>query len=161
MGTKIDNAAIAVNDNAVIVSWEPKYSVGIKLINDQHMELIKLTNALYKACLSRDKSVAVVFKESMSHMVEYVRYHFNAEVSLLERVGYPNHYEHKKQHEALIREILIAVKNYEEGNKLAPNVFVRTLKEWVFGHIAICDQAYAAYIHENLKKGLITEDQLK
>jgi len=160
MKIKQNNVTSTVNDYE-IVSWGPKYSVGIKLIDDQHMELVNLTNQLYQACLSKEKSVEEVFKEAMHRMVDYVRMHFSTENLLLESVGFPNYREHKKLHETLVKDILTAVKNYEDGNKLVPIHFARTLKDWIFSHIAICDQIYAQYIHEQVKNGVIDKKQLE
>ena len=157
---KFKNTNTTISDHE-IVCWDQKYSVGIKLIDDQHRELVNLTNKLYESCMTRDTSIEAVFNDAMHRMVEYVRMHFTAENLLLERIGFPNHFEHKKLHETLVKDILAAVKSYEEGNKLIPNQFVRTLKEWVFGHIAIFDQTYALYIHEQVKKGLIKKEQLE
>ena len=156
MQRKIDIAkAFASKNSAEIAAWDPKYSVGITLLDDQHKELVKLANQLYTACMSRDDSVNTVFKDTMRKMVEYVRFHFSAENELLERIGYPDREEHKRQHDSLIKDILAAVKSFEEGNKFVPNSFVRTLKEWVFGHIAITDRLYAIFIQEQRKKGLL------
>jgi hemerythrin len=45
--------------------------------------------------------------------------------------------------------------------KFVPNNFVRTLKDWVFGHIAVYDKLYRAYVTEQLRKGELTEKELK
>ena len=143
--------------NDEIVVWDPKYAVGIKLIDDQHRELVNLTNQLFAACKVRSDSINTVFSETMKKMVEYVRFHFTAENSLLEHVRYPDIAEHKNQHDVLIKEILASVKNFNEGNKFVPNTFVRTLKEWIFGHIMVSDKAYSRYILEQKKNGLLKD----
>ncbi|MDR0312785.1 MAG: bacteriohemerythrin [Treponema sp.] len=149
------------NDRIVFVKWIPEYEVGIKLIDAQHRELVSLANDLYRACVATDNSIGAVFKEAMSKMVEYVRFHFQAENVLLERIGYPDYQAHRKEHETLIKKILEAAKEYDKGNKLVPNHFVRTLKDWVFSHIAVTDQRFAIYVSELKKKGLITDQQLQ
>jgi hemerythrin len=93
----------------------------------------------------------------MSRMVEYVRFHFSAEQELLLRVKYPGFQEHKKQHDVLVRDILEAVKGYSEGKKFVPNHFVRTLRDWILGHIAHFDKLYASYIVTQKKKGLLSD----
>ena len=138
------------------VKWEDKYVTGIKLIDSQHRELVILANQLYQACCGGNEEVGTVFKDSMSRMVEYVRFHFGAEQSLLERINFPYHREHKAKHDALVKKILAAAMDYNEGKKFVPNQFVRTLKDWVFGHIAVEDKIYAAYAREQTKKGLLT-----
>ena len=143
-----------------IVQWSEKYAVGIECIDKQHMELVRLTNQLYKACVARTVELDSIFKESMSKMVEYVKFHFSTELKLLESINYPDYQEHKNQHDQLVKEILIAVKEFGEGHKFVPNKFVRTLEDWVFGHIAFYDQQYALYVKDQKKKGLLSDDKL-
>jgi len=53
----------------------------------------------------------------------------------------------------LVRQILESVKEYNEGKKLVPNQFVRTLRDWILSHIAHYDKLYASYIAGQLKNG--------
>lgn len=147
-------------DNAEIVSWSEKYSTGIALIDSQHKELVNLTNRLHRACLSGSGIAETVFSDAMREMVTYVRFHFGAEQELLKRLKYPDCHNHKKQHDTLIKDILDAVKDYNEGKKFVPNHFVRTLRDWVFGHIAVYDKLYTSYVAVQKKKGLITDQQI-
>jgi hemerythrin len=124
------------------------------------MELVNLTNQLYRACLTSSEKAGMVFKKAMGVMVEYVRFHFSAEQQLLKLINYPDWQSHKKQHDHLVIQILDAANEYNEGRKFTPNNFVRSLKEWVFGHIAVCDQMYAAYVKEQKNKGLLTDQQI-
>ena len=137
------------NNSPFIVVWDDKYATGLEPIDTQHKKLLDLTNELYQACLVNDKTtVDTVFKDAMSRMVEYVRYHFGIEQEILKRVNYPEYTEHKNQHETLIKQILDASKDFTEGKKFVPNNFVRTLRDWILGHIGFYDKRYAAYIHE-------------
>lgn len=145
-------------ENSQIVEWDNKLATGILLIDSQHKELIELTNRLYQACLSGND--AAVFKEAMSSMVNYVRFHFSAEQQLLERVHFPGYADHKKQHDVLIKDILDSVKAYNEGKNFVANNFVRTLREWILSHIAFTDKTYAIFVMEQKKKGLLTDKQI-
>ena len=142
-------------DHKKIVVWSELYETGVAQIDKQHMELVDMTNELYEACL--EGKTAAAFKEAMSKMVEYVRFHFTEELKLLEQINFPQIAEHKQQHDTLVWDILEAVKEYNEGKKYTPNHFVRILKEWVFGHIAISDQSYAIFVAEQRQKGLLAE----
>ena len=143
--------------NYEIITWGAKYATGIKSIDKQHKELVDLTNKLYQACLNRNEDMDTAFRAAMSRLVEYVRYHFSDEQTLLGRIKFPKYMEHKKEHEDLIKEILEASKDYGAGKKFVPNQFVRALKDWVFGHIAVTDMFYAGYVREQKKKGLLTD----
>jgi hemerythrin len=144
-----------------IVIWEDKYVTGIELIDNQHHQLVNLTNELYIACLAGEDVLNTVFKDAMSRMVEYVRFHFSAELKLLNAINYPDYQNHKKMHDNLIHDILDAAKDFNDGKKFVPNNFVRTLKDWVFGHIAVYDKLYSAYVSEQIRKGILTEKELK
>ena len=141
-------------DTGQIVSWEKKYATGIELIDTQHRKLVSLTNELYRACLSGDD--VDVFREAMKSMVNYVRFHFSAEQKLLENINFPGHADHKMQHDTLIMNILETVDDYRKGKPFVPNNFVRTLKDWVFGHIAVHDKVYAAYYADKMKIGQLS-----
>jgi hemerythrin len=57
-------------------------------------------------------------------------------------------------------QILDSAKAASEGKKFIPYKFTNDLKDWVFGHIAVFDQNYAAYFRDQKKKGLLTNEQL-
>ena len=145
----------------MIVTWDKSFATGITCIDDQHKELVALTNKLYQACLSGEKSVGPAFNEAMHSMVDYVRFHFTFELELLKRIQYPSYNDHKSEHDYLVKQILAAVEKYETGRKYVPHDFVRTLKDWVFSHIAITDKLYAAYVVGQLKKGLLSARDLE
>ena len=149
MKTSFDHVNLYLTGNKTeIVVWGDKFATGIELIDLQHMELVKLTNQLYQACLAGDGHVADVFKAAMRRMVNYVRFHFTAEMEFLKKINYPGYNDHKAQHDLLVKDILTAVAEFESGKKYTPNLFVRTLRDWVFGHIAYFDKNYAVFAAE-------------
>ena len=161
MTVKKDQASnIIQNDYTEIISWDKKYTIGIGLIDSQHMELISMINQLHHACLSGGERVNETFRDAMKKMVDYVRFHFSAELLLLQRINYPDYLNHKKQHDSLVRDILDAAKDYGEGKKFVPHHFARTLRDWVLGHIAVYDKAYSLFVLDQKKKGLLTDQQI-
>ncbi|MDR2069692.1 MAG: bacteriohemerythrin [Spirochaetaceae bacterium] len=143
-----------MTDN-MIVEWDDRYLIGIPLIDDQHKELIRLTNALYESCLQGDEAARESFKIAIQGTVDYVKFHFSAEERVLQNVNYPEFAVHKKQHEEFVKQILEEVKAFEEGKKFVPNVFVRFLRDWILTHIAMADKKYAAYIIHLKKNGAL------
>ena len=148
-------------DDDAFVTWEESYATNILLIDNQHKELVRLTNELFSACRNGCDLAGSVFKETVKNLVDYVHLHFSTEQELLQKIRYPDYKHHKMQHDKLIKDILEAVKSFNEGKKLVPNQFVRTLKEWVFGHIAVYDKNYALYVSEQKRKGLLNDAQLE
>ncbi|MDR2633055.1 MAG: bacteriohemerythrin [Treponema sp.] len=135
----------------ILVEWGERYMLGIPLVDEQHKELIAMTNTLYQACLEGDAEARIYFMQAIHSTVDYVKHHFSTEEKLLESIKYPDIGEHKKEHEGFIHEIFGQVKSFQEGKKFVPNDFVRYLRDWILAHIALTDKKYARYIL-NLKK---------
>jgi hemerythrin len=134
-----------------LVEWSSKFSVGMRLIDDQHKELFTLTNALFKGCLTDAETAKAYFMGSIQGAVEYVKYHFAAEEKLLENIQYPLLECHRRQHRGFVLKILEDVKSFQAGKHFVPNTFVRYLQDWILSHIAVMDKRYAEYI-ENYKQ---------
>jgi hemerythrin len=145
------------DESTILVEWDNKYSVGIPLIDEQHKELIRLTNELYQGCLAGDDAAQDFFFNAIHKAMDYVKYHFSAEEKILENVRYPYLAEHKRQHEDFVLKMVEDVKSFQGGKKFVPNNFVRFLKEWILSHIAIADTQYARYIVELKKLGKLSD----
>ena len=135
-----------------IVTWQRSYSVSIPLIDAQHMELIDLTNKLYRSCLKERDSSKEVFMDVLHGAVSYVGYHFSTEEKIMERVNYPGYGAHKKQHTDFIREVLNTVNDLTSGVYSNPLNFVKYLKDWILTHIAVSDSALGKHL-VSLKNG--------
>jgi hemerythrin len=142
-------------EEKILVEWDERYSVGIPLVDDQHKELVNMTNTLYEGCLAGDEAARAYFLQAVHGTVDYVKYHFAAEEKLLENVKYPGIIEHKRAHEGFVKKIFEDVKSFETGKKFVPNVFVRYLRDWILTHIAVEDKKYAEYIFNLKKQGIL------
>jgi hemerythrin len=142
-----------MRSSSTLVEWDDNYLIGIPLIDDQHKELIRLTNDLFNACLKSGEAANEHFKLAIHEMVNYTKFHFSAEEKIMENVKYPELENHKKQHESFVMQVLADVKNFEEGKRFVPNNFVRYLRDWILAHIAVSDKRYSKYIFEIKKQG--------
>jgi hemerythrin len=138
------------------VEWDDRYMTGIQLFDDQHKELIRFTDELFKSCLGGDELAKEAFKKTAHSAVEYVKKHFTAEEKMFENINYPLAAEHKKQHEAFIKRVLADVRNFEGGKDFVPLAFARFLREWIMTHIAVHDKQYADFIQNLKRQGLLT-----
>jgi hemerythrin len=134
------------------VVWDDRYSVGVTLMDEQHKELLRETNELYKACREGDVAAEARFREVVKSTVDYVKTHFAQEEQIMERVKYPEFSNHKREHEVFVQKVLDEVKAFEEGKTFVPNNFVRFLRDWVLAHIALEDKKYGAFIAEIRKR---------
>ena len=144
-----------------IVSWHKSYSISIPLIDSQHMELINLTNKLYRSCLKGREYSKEVFMEVLRSAVDYVGYHFSTEEKIMERVDYPGFGTHKREHTDFVREVLKTVNDLSKGININPLTFVTYLKDWVLTHIAVSDTAMGRHLIMLRQKGTLQNITLK
>jgi hemerythrin len=144
------------DEPGIFVEWDDRYSVGIPLIDEQHKELIRLTNELYLGCLTGDDEAREFFFNAVRGAMDYVKYHFSAEEKMMEKIKYLYLAEHRKRHEDFVLKLIEDVKSFQGGRKFVPNNFVRFLKDWILSHIAIEDIQYARYIMDLKRQGRLT-----
>ena len=154
--TEIENQA----DSKNFIAWVDNLSVGVDVVDKQHQYLILLTNQLFQACRLGGDVRDSVFKETMSRMVGYVRFHFATEQKLFRLINYPNSIEHKNEHDSLIVKVLETTKDYGDKKRFVPNNFVRYLRDWIVSHVAHSDKMFGIYIAEQRKKGLLTDSDI-
>jgi len=137
----------------VVVQWQNSYSVNIKLIDEQHMELIKLTNKLFASCMAGQQKSKEAFLEIVRSAVDYTGYHFSTEEKIMERINYPGYSAHRKEHKDFVREVYIKVDEFKAGKILTPLTFVYFLRDWVLSHIAVSDRKLGEYLVRLKKSG--------
>jgi hemerythrin-like metal-binding protein len=133
-------------DNKMVVQWQNSYSVGVRPIDEQHMELIRLTNKLFNSCMAGQKKGSSAFLEVIHEAVDYTSYHFGTEEKIMERINYPDYARHKKEHADFVREVFIKVDEFKSGKQLTPLLFVYFLRDWVLHHIAVSDKRLGDYL---------------
>jgi len=127
------------------VTWEDSFSVGLEKIDNQHKELVKMVNELYKACKMGALKGDIIYLRTVSKALEYARVHFSDEEEYMGLVYYPELDEHKKQHEEFVVVIKKSIQLFETG-EAAPIELANFLKDWLLNHIAISDKKYAPYL---------------
>ena len=127
------------------VSWSNSYSMGVKLIDDQHKGLIDFVNDLFNNSSGNEKRERAYFAEVIQQAVQYIKEHFQAEEKLMIGTKFPGYAEHKKVHDEFTLTVVKSVKDFEAGKRLVLEKFARFLKDWVLTHIAVMDRQYADY----------------
>jgi hemerythrin len=127
------------------VNWSDSYSMGVKIIDDQHKGLLDFVNDLFNHSTGDEKEEYAYFKDVIQQAVEYVKNHFQTEEKLMLRTKFPGYLKHKKAHNSFILTVVKSVRDYESGKRLVLDKFARFLKDWVLTHIAVMDKQYADY----------------
>ena len=130
------------------VTWSNSYSMGVKLIDDQHKGLLNFVNDLFNHASGKEKEERMYFELVIQQAVQYIKEHFQAEEKLMIGTKFPGYAEHKKIHDEFTLTVVKTVKDFEAGKRLVLEKFAYFLKDWVLSHIAVMDKQYADYFRK-------------
>ena len=122
-----------------LAKWSDAYSLGIKIIDDQHMKILSFVDDLLAHEPRNIEDEDAYFKEVVGQVVDYIKVHFATEEGVMQATKYPGYDDHKKIHENFILAVVKNIKDYEAGNRLVLSNFSNFMKKWVLSHIAVVD----------------------
>jgi hemerythrin len=132
------------------IQWDPRLSVGVRLIDEQHQELFRRVNALLEA-MEKLQGKEIIDR-TLAFLGAYVKDHFGAEERLMAQHRYPQAALHKSQHEAFVKTFLELKAEYE--TKGASNALAVRLNSvvcgWLRQHIGATDRQLGQFL---LSKG--------
>jgi hemerythrin len=130
---------------AELVKWSSTFSVGVKLIDDQHKGLLNLVNDLFNHAVGDEAEERAYFQKVIQTAVNYVKVHFATEEKIMIATRFPGYAEHKKAHDTFVLTVVDNIRDFEAGKKFTLSTFTHFLKEWILTHIAIMDKQYFEY----------------
>ena len=126
------------------IVWKDEYSVGIEEIDKDHKKLISLLNQFTTAY---DYAMSESFeREALNDLVDYTKYHFEREESLLQAHNYPDFENHKEQHRKMIEQVNSFVALYNREGHDAMAEISEFLTNWLINHIQGSDKEYSAHL---------------
>ena len=132
-----------MNEDSVV--WDDSYSVGFEPIDNQHKELVKMTNELFESCKQGAAVADKAFLHTIKGAAEYARNHFSEEDKYMLQANYPKLNEHRKLHDDFLTTVGKAIQDFTAGST-EPIGLARFLKNWLLTHIAEQDKQYAPYL---------------
>ena len=130
------------------VDWSDRYSIGIKVIDDQHKGLLDFVNDLFNHSSGNETEERTYFKDVIQQVVQYIKDHFATEEKLMVATKFSGYAAHKKAHDEFTLTVINSVKEFESGKRLVLEKLAYFLKDWVLEHIAVMDTQYAAYFRK-------------
>jgi hemerythrin len=127
------------------VEWSDSYSMGIRLIDDQHKGLLDFVNDLFNHSTGNERDEREYFKKVIHQAVQYIKEHFATEEKMMIATKFPGYTEHKRTHDEFTLTVVKSVQDFESGKRLVLVKFAYFLKDWVLTHIAVMDVQYATY----------------
>lgn len=120
------------------ILWDTAYNIGNDVIDKQHRELIEYYNAAHEQMLS-NKDTSNLGNDALIRMVDYCRYHFDAEEAYMEKIGFANLGEHKKIHGAFYSKMHGFLEMDQEERMLTSQI-LKIFENWIIDHILNLDK---------------------
>ena len=133
---------------AELITWSSTFICGVKIIDDQHRELVDMINDMFKHVTGSEKEEHDYLAKIIHKAVKYIRVHFVSEERIMLATKFSGYEEHKKTHDGFIITIIDLINDFMSGKKISLFSFTKFLKDWVFSHIAIMDKDYFEYFRD-------------
>lgn len=126
--------------------WSPHFSVGVKILDEQHKELIKMINMLDR------NPGATVYSETVSELLgrltSYAMEHFETEEALLSEHSYPDLAIQKLEHnEYQLKAAMLCEKTIQQEEAVSKEILI-FLRTWWMNHILVSDMKYRVFFEE-------------
>jgi hemerythrin len=123
------------------ITWKDEYSVGNSEMDAQHQKLVAMINRMYEAMMSgKGKSEA---NGIVKEMIDYSKFHFEAEEKLMKQYHYIGFNDHIKEHKAFIAKAFDYEEQIKSGVFTISIELTNFLRDWLTNHILVNDKAYS------------------
>ncbi|MDM7202652.1 MAG: bacteriohemerythrin, partial [Thermodesulfobacteriaceae bacterium] len=133
-----------------LMEWSDKLITGVKEADEQHKKLVQLINELYDV-MKQGKGKEILDKV-LNELVNYAKYHFNTEETLMTKYGYPELKIHKAEHESFIKKVNEFMEKKAKGEVTLTMEVMTFLKEWLVKHIMGTDKKYGPFLTAKMGK---------
>lgn len=136
------------------IKWNPKYKIGIPVIDAQHEHLVNLCNDFYQSLLKNNNidNYHSLVKATLEDCLNYAATHFKEEERLMLAAGFSGYKKHKTIHDSFTEKVEIAYAGFDHMPVSEAIKFSRFLYDWIHTHIAHEDRLYLPTLIEFLKK---------
>ncbi|MBF0231965.1 MAG: hemerythrin family protein [Desulfamplus sp.] len=128
------------------IIWSESFSVGHEDIDNQHKQWIEIFNESYDKMMGNDYSVlSSIGIDALKRMQTYAQMHFGFEEKYMEQINYPDLAQHKRLHEIFEFQLDRINKEFAEGTPRLNSEIMKTIENWLVGHIQNEDQKYNTF----------------
>ncbi|MDN5351472.1 MAG: hemerythrin [Clostridiales bacterium] len=128
-----------------MIEWEQQYELGIKSIDDQHKELVRLAGRLSDLLINavEGEDIYDEMVEILNALTDYTVYHFKYEEDLFEKYDFALKTAHVEEHHKLVSQIQsLDLRAVDEDQVTYGKKILKFLISWVFKHISGSDFLY-------------------
>lgn len=124
------------------LTWSDSLAVGNTFIDSDHQKLIDMVNRLH--VLMQEGKGKEVLDKVLRNLITYTQEHFRREEDLMRNIRYSGFFEHKEEHEKLLKQVLDLQQRFENGTATLSIQMLHFLRDWLVHHIGQSDKALAA-----------------
>jgi len=133
-------------------TWDESLAVGVKEIDDQHREIIRLVSELAAAMRAGQGQDEI--RNLMVFLNDYIVEHFGYEEIYMKKYRYPAYRDHKREHLNFIQEFAALKYAYQPGD--ASRAFAGQLQErlvrWLQEHVGSVDRKMAEFLKDRIRR---------
>ena len=129
------------------LEWSEHFSVGVKLFDDQHKELLSSVN---KIISERDEMVSrITLADHFREFNNLIHTHFNSEEELLDKLKYPDLRHHISEHREYFEKFSDMLMNAIWEKEKTVDELIHFILEWWPSHVLNEDMKYKSFFKEN------------
>jgi hemerythrin len=132
------------------IEWQDEYSVGVKELDEQHQNMLKIINTLLVG--QKDEYDAIKMSEMISSLIHHAYIHFATEERYLVEIDYSDLKLHVLEHVGFIMKTLELSLKVKEGTYDDRLELLRYLKGWWSSHVLGSDRLYIPFLKVNVIK---------
>lgn len=129
-----------------LAGWKSDLTVGVEALDTDHKAFFDLAAVLHDAQSADPAEHAMVVRSAMDLLDEYVFGHFLREERAMEKAGYPDLEEHRRQHEDFAAKIAGVATAYGGGDASVADRLPELVVDWLTDHIALSDSKYKGWL---------------
>lgn len=128
------------------IEWCDSHSVGIPSIDDQHRQLVALTNRLFVAIMREEGGMEL--GGVLTELAQYAEYHFEYEEQVLEEYGFPETELtlHRDEHRYLTDQVYKLIDQHNEAPDTMDLEVYSFLRDWMTEHMSGTDSEYSGFL---------------
>jgi hemerythrin-like metal-binding protein len=143
--TGITPNTIRESQKMPIVKWSEEFNVNVKIIDDQHQQMLDIVNSLHSAVeASADKAI---LEKLLIELYEHTRVHFSTEDELMKKHNFPGYADHLHEHHVLLQHLDNLVKGVTGGEHPTFRSDYDVSSDWVLIHIFKSDMELGAFLN--------------
>lgn len=120
------------------IDWSDSLSTNVEEVDHDHKKLVGMVNGIHDELNKEfDKDTLA---DLLEELLSYTSWHFRHEERLMQESAYDGLFDHKKEHEDLVRQATVLYEAFLNGDNEVPVKLMPFLKGWLTEHILNTDK---------------------